>query len=198
MKRLFFIGHNRAYLRLMKYSILLLTALLMGCSIQVKTYSHPKKSMSDYDTWCWMRGCDLTYQGPDMYMDEQSIGEIANAVAWHMQEKGYKQGDDQSDMLVNFYVVVKKDSVEIGNETEPLVNYKDSPGWLERVYPEYRRFLKGSLVIDVIDRRNSEVIFKSNTIKYTDMLAGYDKAFIWKVVKKATKKMPDRKDRAGE
>ena len=165
---------------------LFLLFYLTSCAVQVKTYQNPKANFSNYSTWCWMQGCEVVYQGPEYYNDEKTIDEISNAIAWNMNEKGYLQSDDQSDLVLNFYVIMQQDSMEVNRIEGPSVEDE----WLGTLYPEYNQFLKGSLVIDAVDRKTSELIWTSNAIKYLDINPEFDKESIWKGVNRAMKKFP--------
>jgi len=162
--------------------------LISSCAVTVKTYQKPEQSFDDFHTWCWLQGCEVTYQGPDHLYDQKVVDEISNAIAYYMVEKGYTQGDDQSDLMVNFFMVLEVDSVEVGGFYDE--DFRGEREWLTSLYPEYRRFLKGSLVIDVLDRKNSELIWRSTAVRYLEANPSYDKKQIWSGVEKAMKKLP--------
>lgn len=172
---------------------LLSTVLLIflgSCAVQVKTFQNPTTDFSKFDSWCWMQGCEVVYQGPEHYYDQKVIDEISNAIAWNMHDKGYLQGDDKSDLVLNFYLTLNQDSAELRHVY--FGSYRDEVEWLKGLYPEYRQFLKGTLVIDVLDRRSSELIWTSNAIKYLEINPVYDKKSIWSGVNKAMRKFPDK------
>ncbi|WP_420316263.1 DUF4136 domain-containing protein [Ekhidna sp.] len=168
----------------------LLIITLSACAVTVKTYQKPSQSFDDFETWCWMEGCEVTYQGPDYLYDKKVVDEIANAVAYNMYKKGYQQGDDQSDLIVNFFMVIEEDSAEVKEFYDGT--YQGEREWLTMHHPEYQKFLKGSLVIDVIDRENSELVWRSNAVKYMEFNPIYDKKEIWSGVAKAMKKLPGK------
>lgn len=170
---------------------LLIISLLYGsCAVQVKTYQKAGQDFSDYASWCWLKGCDLTYQGPEYYYSKEVMTEIANSIAYNMHQKGYQQLDDQSDLLVNFFIIMEEDSTEVSNEYDGMFNGLDmlpiNP------YPEYEKFLRGSLIIDVIDRKKSELVWRSNAVRYMEINPEYDRALIWEAVAKAMKKLPSQ------
>ncbi|WP_425390574.1 DUF4136 domain-containing protein [Ekhidna sp.] len=173
-----------------KVIFLALVFTLTSCAVTVKTYQKPNQSFTDFETWCWLEGCEVTYQGPDYLYDQKVVDEIANAIAFNMYEKGYQQGDDQSDLMVNFFMVIEEDSAEVRELYDGT--YQGEREWLTMLYPEYQKFLKGSLVIDVIDRENSELVWRSNAVKYMELNPIYDKKEIWNGVAKAMKKLPDK------
>ncbi|MEO9871926.1 DUF4136 domain-containing protein [Ekhidna sp.] len=170
--------------------IIILTFLTSACAVTVKTYQKPDQSFDSFETWCWLKGCEITYQGPDHLYSQKVIDEIANAVAYNMHQKGYRQEDDSSDLMVNFFMILKEDSMEIDDSYDD--GFIPEIGWLDRMHPEYQKFLKGSLVIDVIDREQSELIWRSNAIRYLETNPIYDRDMIWSGVEKAMKKLPGK------
>lgn len=177
-------------LYVMKIFLPLLLLMLTGCAVQVKTFIKPEHSLDQYETWCWLQGCEVTYQGPTYYYDQKVVDEIANAIAYNMHDKGYRQEDERSDLMVNFFLVIEEDSTNVS----PIYEGDDIRlnEWYFDAYPAYEKFLKGSLTIDVIDRDQSEVIWRSHAIKYMEINPTYDRSQIWKGVRKAMKNFPDK------
>ena len=171
-----------------KLCLILSILILSGCAVKVKTYQKPDQSFDDFKTWCWLEGCEVTYQGPDYLYDQKVVDEISNAIAYNMYQKGYEQSDETSDLMVNFFMILKEDSVEVADNYD---GFMPAIGWMDQMYPEYEKFLKGSLIIDVIDRKKSEVVWRSNAVKYLEMHPVYNKAEIWDGVEKAMKKLPE-------
>ena len=172
----------------MRIHSLVVIILLSSCAIQVKTVQKPNIDFSKLQSWCWLQGCEVVYQGPDQYYDQKVIDEIANAIAWNMYDKGYQQGDDQSDLMLNFYLVLEQDSTL--SRERYYGTFQDEREWLPVLYPEYQHFLKGSLVIDAIQRETSELVWTSKAIRYIEVNPTYDKDMIWRGVGKAMKKFP--------
>ena len=172
----------------MNKGLLLIVLIISSCAVSVKTYQKPNQSFEEYTTWCWLKGCEVTYQGPDYLYDQKVIDEISNAIAVNMHEKGYQQGDDQSDLMVNFFMIVKEDSAEMVDSYE---GFMPEIGWINQLNPSYQKFLKGTLVVDVIDRESSTLIWRSNAIRYMELNPIYDKKTIWAGVKKTMKKFPE-------
>jgi len=165
-----------------------------SCAVQVKTIQRPNTSLEKYESWCWLEGCEITYQGPSEYYNKEVIDEISNSIAFNMYEKGYEQLDESADLLVNFTLILEEDSVQLDREFPVGREVKEiDQSWVLSFYPEYYRYLKGSLVIDIIDRRKSELIWRSYAKRYIDIGAEVDKDEIWKGVAKAMKKFPKNK-----
>lgn len=173
-----------------KLVISLMMILLSGCALQVKTYQKPGTDISKYKTWCWMEGCEVTYQGPEEYYNEEALMSISDAIGEQMAQKGYIRNDEEQDLLVNFYLIMEMREQEV---VEP--NYEGmsmNMQWLPQVYPKYVRYLKGSLVIDIIDRRESELLWRGNVIKYLELYPTLDKVAIKNAIAQAMKKFPVR------
>jgi hypothetical protein len=167
--------------------------ILSSCSIQVHSLQKPNVDFQAYTSWCWLNSCDPVYQGNEAYLNKEVINEIYNSIAANMYEKGYAQGDDQADLLVVFHLNVEQNEMEVaGRDSFEFNQWDDNNAWIKDVYPEKVRYLKGNLVIDVIDRRTSEVIWKSSTVGYSDLHQGPSKKEIRKNVKKAMKKLPEK------
>ena len=77
------------------FTFTLLFVLFSSCAVQVKTYQKPTIDFNQYESWCWLEGCEITYQGPKNYYSKEAIDEIANAVAFNMHDKGYLQEDEK-------------------------------------------------------------------------------------------------------
>ncbi len=168
--------------------LVLSMTFLAGCAVQVKTIQKPSVDFSQFSSWCWMQGCEITYQGPDFYNNQEVMDEIANAIASNMYDKGYEQKDATADLLVNYYVILKEDSAEVSDIYEMMFN--GGREWLNITYPEYHQFLEGTLVIDVLDRKNSELIWTSKAVRYLEVTPDIDKKEIWDGVTKAMRKLP--------
>ncbi|MEM6736496.1 MAG: DUF4136 domain-containing protein [Bacteroidota bacterium] len=164
--------------------LLLFSVLMVGCVAHVKTYQNKDYEFSNYETWCWLKGCEITYQGPNLYYDQRVIDEIANSIAVNMYEKGYIQGDDSSDLAVNYYITIKEDSTSVSDEYSDMISTS--------FYPRYEKFLKGSLIIDIIDREKSELVWRSTAQRYLEIYPEYDEEMIQKTVTKTMKKVPSK------
>ena len=163
--------------------IFLLALFFTSCVAHIKTYQKPNQDFSNYTTWCWLKGCDVVYQGPEQYYDQKTMEEITNVIAQQMYEKGYIQSDDSSDLAVNYFIIIKEDSTSVSDDYGDIITAS--------FYPQYEKFLKGSLVIDIIDREKSELIWRSSADKYMDINPSYDPVMINKVITKAMQKFPE-------
>lgn len=171
----------------MRYTLLLFLFLLAGCAeIKVRSSYAPGTDFSQYKTWCWLKGCDLVYQGPGYVIDSAIIEDIANAIAVEMQEKGFVQVDDMSDILLDFHIIVKQDSA-----ISARVHEEDLPFW-DLYENDYYHFLRGSLIIDIADRRKGQMIWRSNSRRVMSIYPDIKSSDIRKGVRKALKKFPPK------
>lgn len=169
----------------MRNTVLLLLLLTAGCAeIKVLSSYDNSTDFTQYKTWCWLKGCNLVYEGPSYVIDSATIENIANAIAVEMQEKGFVQGDDQSDILVDFHIVVKPDSA-----LSARVHEEDLPFW-DLYENDYYHFLRGSLIIDIADRRKGQMVWRSNSKKVMSIYPDIKLSDIKKGVHRALKKFP--------
>lgn len=169
---------------------MLALVLLGGCATQIKTYQVKSAPTNAYTTWCWMQGCEVTYQGPQEYYNKQVLDQIATSIANQMTFRGYKQNDDSSDLLINFYLVMKQDEQQVQEPTKHDIFLNDQ--WLYNRHPDYVQYLKGSLVIDVIDRATSTLIWRANIIRYIDLHESPEMEEIDRVIDKAMWRFPEK------
>ncbi|MBC6425769.1 MAG: DUF4136 domain-containing protein [Ekhidna sp.] len=161
--------------------------------MQVKIIQRPYTTFDSYQTWCWIEGCEVIYQGPSEYYNKKVINELSNAIAFNMFEKGYQQLDETADLLVNFTLIMEEDSVQLDRDFPIGGDFKKiDQSWVLSFYPEYYHYLSGSLIIDIIDRKTSELIWRSYAKKYVEVNAEVEKDKIWKGVAKAMKKFPKK------
>lgn len=169
----------------MRSFILLGLLILVSCAqIKVKTIYDPKADYTSYRTWCWLEGCELPYEGPSYLYDSLTIETVGNSIALEMFEKGFTQGDENSDIFVDFHIVVKEDSAIFA-----MVHEEDLPFW-DTKEPEFYHFLRGSLIIHIGDRKTGKMIWRSDARRLMALRPDIKPKEIREGVKKAMKKFP--------
>ncbi len=169
----------------MRLTLFVLILIFASCAqIKVKTIYDPSADYMSYKTWCWLQGCELVYEGPNYLYDSSTIEAVGNAVALEMYEKGFTQGDENSDIFVDFHIVVKEDSAIFA-----MVHEEDLPFW-DTKEPEFYHFLRGSLIIHIGDRRTGKMIWRSDARRLMALRPDIQPHEIRKGVKKALKKFP--------
>ncbi|MEQ8242747.1 DUF4136 domain-containing protein [Fulvivirga sp.] len=174
----------------MKRLFIISFVLLLSCAeLKMHSSKDPNADFSKYSTWCWMNGCTPTFEGPDYIYSKEAIDEMVNLIAVEMQNKGYIQGDDKSDLLVDFKIVLEEDSA-----IAAIVHEEALPLWEH--YQErdnYYHFLKGTLILDIADREKGQIIWRSVTRKYLPKYPTMNTLDAKKGVEKALKDFPERK-----
>ncbi len=141
----------------MRYLVFFILFLPACMSLKVETQYDEKTNFSDYKTWCWL-DCNKIYTGPDYLYDSSLIDNISNVIAAEMHSKGYIQGDENSDILVNFHLIFQEDSTYFRR-----VNMHDDELTFWAPYrEEFFHFIDGSLLIDIADRKKGQLIWRSN------------------------------------
>lgn len=179
--------------------IILIYILASSCAgVKVTSVQDPKVDLNKYNTYCWIQGCELNYQGPDYGYSIERMQSIQNIIKGELESKGLVNDENTPDMLVGFHVILEeKESVytKRPDMMDPYVRpirYWDE---YEEFYSrEVYRFLKGSLVIDLIDTETGAVVWQSTAERYMELDEQMDKDRMIKGVKKALKEFPTKLD----
>lgn len=175
------------------------TLLVSSCSgVKVASVYNPNIDFENYNTFCWIDGCELNYQGPNYGFSLERMASLQKIIKGELKTKGLVNNENTPDLLVGFHVILEeKESVLLSNPemTDPYerqISYWDE-------YDEYYnkkiyRFLKGSLVIDIIDSKTGAVIWQSTAQRYMELDETVDKSRMIKGVKKALKDYPSKLD----
>ncbi|MEP2771468.1 MAG: DUF4136 domain-containing protein [Fulvivirga sp.] len=168
-----------------KLAFFLLLPLIAGCSsIKVKTQYNESVNFAQYESWCWLQGCEVVFEGPSYLYDTAVIATISNYIAQEMYEKGFTQKDENADLMVDFHIVVEEDSAIFS-----VVHEEDLPYW-EDYQLKYYHFLRGTLIIDIIDREAGQVIWQASGERYMALFPEIDDKTVKLSVKKMLKKFP--------
>ncbi|UII19087.1 DUF4136 domain-containing protein [Fulvivirga ligni] len=165
----------------------LIYILFIGaCStVRVQTSYSPKHDFENYKTWCWLNGCQPSYDGPKGIMDSAFMDKISNEIAIEMQRKGFTQLDDSADILLDYHIVLSRDSSNAG-----WVQEQDLQFWDPYKEEDYYHFMRGSLIIDITDREQGEIIWKSTSKKVMSLRETMSDAELRKAIRRAMKKFP--------
>jgi hypothetical protein len=139
--------------------------MVWGCSSSVKTLYDHETDFSAYRSWCWMQGCSFTFSGPAYLNDSLAIKTIKRSIEQEFSKHGITQREDSPDLLVDFYITVH-------DEVAILRNPEYTEGFIDRARPpqeEEVHYLKGTLVIDIVDRVKSTMVWRSVVISYFDV-----------------------------
>lgn len=172
-----------------KLWMLALVVLLTGCGVKVQTLYDHRVDFQKYKRFCWIKGCEFTYTGPE-YLNGPGVKEnFQQAIIEVMQEKGIVLDADQPDLLLD---------VRITLEDEKIIDYhrveNDDPYYrLLRDEADEIRLLKGTLIIDIADHKEGWMIWRSVAVSYMDLNPDLTKENIKRGVALALKKFPPQK-----
>ena len=171
---------------------LIFLAVLLGITtactpVRTKTIFDEKINFNSYKTFCWLQGCEFVYEGPERHNDSIALDKIRSALVSEMISRGFIQNEDDPDLLIDFHVIVEEKTAMISFHPE----YMDAmPGrYNQPVWKEYN-YLKGSLLIDIIDRRQSRMIWRSSSEAYLEAFPIITDKQIERSVEEALKDFP--------
>jgi PBP1b-binding outer membrane lipoprotein LpoB len=158
-------------------TMLALVAVLSSCS-SYNYYSVSNKKLNpNYRTYAWLP--EGKSKASSIYNNDIAADKIVEAASTELENRGFKLDNNRPDLLVRYTAVVNK---ETKSYNEPM--YYDAPGrFVPRVgvhrgrafyYYAYRdpfpvyvgneqrtvRVKQGSIMIDLIDRKTSKVIWR--------------------------------------
>ena len=158
------------------FFVLTIGLMLGSCGPKVGTDKKAKVDLDSFSSYAFLPNQDTikTSGYNNTLVNEMVIGEINE----HMQEHNYRLDREQPDLLVYFHLMM--DEATAVNSNPVYTNYSYyKPGYY--VGPYYRDFAynnyytiprlsgehirqvsykEGTLVIDLIDRRNNEIIWR--------------------------------------
>ncbi|MFD2516307.1 DUF4136 domain-containing protein [Salinimicrobium flavum] len=166
-------------MRVLKYVFslgFLLSILLTGCGPKVDSDKKTARSMSSFSSYAFLPNQDtiMTTRYNNAYVNEIIIDEVNE----NMQDKDYRLDRNQPDLLVYYHLMMDEDIA--ANANPVYTNYRYyRPGYY--VGPYYRNYAynnyytvpritgsnieqvpykEGTLVIDLIDRRTNEIVWR--------------------------------------
>ncbi len=179
--------------------IALVYILVSSCAgVKVISLQNPKIDLNKYNTFCWIQGCELNYQGPDYGYNLERMQSIQNIIKEELESKGLVNDENVPDLLVGFHVILEEEErvytkrPDMMDPYERPIHYWDE--YEEFYSQEIYRFLKGSLVIDLIDSETGSVVWQSTAERYMELDEQMDKDRMIKGVKKALKEFPSKLD----
>lgn len=162
-------------------------AFLSGCSGNVKTAYDTRVDFSEYHTWCWLQGCEFTFSGPSFMNDSLIRTRIKNAITEEMASHGFRYDSAYPDLLLDFHVTV---SSETAMQYHPQYN-QDFPQMRDFEETEIH-FLKGTLIIDMVDHASNQMVWRSVAIGYYEHHPEISEENIRRGIHEVLKKFPPR------
>lgn len=165
-----------------------LTAIFISsCNIKVHSSYDQTQDFSKYKTFCWLNGCEFTYTGPTYLNDSTLREKIKEAIVAEMGKKGFTQNDNNPDLLIDFHISVE-------NESSIIYHHGDDDIYDFRPFPkeEVVNYLKGTLVIDMVDKAKGKMVWRSESIGYMDLHPDLSEKNIRKGIASVLRKFPPK------
>lgn len=168
---------------------LFLTAIILsGCATHIKTLRDPATDFSQYHTFCWMNGCEFSIAGPSYLNDSLLRENIKKSVVAELKSKGLTEDNNAPDLLIGFSITMKDEQAILyhrGGETPFYVPMDRKE--------EVVNYLKGTLVIGIVDKKQSKMIWESQASRYMDLNPDLSEKNIAKGIHLALRKFPTTK-----
>lgn len=178
----------RRYLPIMK-RILFGLMLIIGSCDHIKTDYDPKTDFTQYKTFCWLQGCEFTFTGP-AYMNDSMVQEaVKQAIIAELNTKGLQYNDNTPDLLIDFHITIENEKVIYYHGIEDDPNYYRT----SFLQPESIILTKGSLLIHLVDRNRSEVVWQSHAEGHMDNSPDLSPENIRTGIRKVLKDYPPKK-----
>lgn len=159
----------------------------MACApVKTKTSFDEKVDFTKYESFCWLSGCEFVYEGPHRYNDSVAINKIKEALVKELESKGLVRNENNPDLLIDFHIIIEEKSTLIVNHPEYNEGYETAydPTW------EIYNYLKGSLIVDMVDNSESRMIWRSHSIGFLEAFPTITDKQIERSVREALKDFP--------
>ena len=173
----------------MKKILFLIFSMALASCDPIKTEYDPKADFTQYKTFCWLQGCEFTFTGP-AYLDDSLVQEtVKSAIIAEMKLKGLQYNDNTPDLLIDFHITIENEKVIYYHGIEDEPNYYRTPF----LQPESITLTKGSLLIHMVDRQRSEVVWQSQAEGYMESPPDLSSKNIRNGIGKVLKDYPPKK-----
>jgi hypothetical protein len=165
-------------MRKIVFSLMLSALILSACSsYNFYTVSNNKVDMSKYQTYAWVPSAES--KTSNYYENDIAEDRIIDAVNTELNARGFKVNSRKPDLLIRYTAVVDNKSRVIRDQVyyQPQARYIPRMGYYQgrsvyyyqyyRPFPVYAgtetrkvEYEEGNIVIDLIDRSSSKVIWR--------------------------------------
>ena len=159
-----------------------------GCAVTVNSLYDHNVAFENYDSFCWLEGCEFTYTGPS-YLDDSALREnIKSSIIQNLTSKGLHQNTEDPDLLIDFHISVENEAITVYHDEDDIFY-----GNLDQNQkPEHIEYLKGTLIIDIVDKKEGRMIWRSAAISYMDINPQLTHKNIQKGIARALKDFPPK------
>jgi hypothetical protein len=175
--------------------IVLSLIFISSCTAVKTTSSFDKKAAFDsFTTIDWIQRTDDSFQGPDYAYNEERRELLKTVIQEVLVSKQLNFDASDPDLLVGFHAIVEEkrqlftESKEMMNPYSTPISYWDD---YENYYNrEYGTFLKGSLIVDIIDTKTGRVIWQGAAKRYMENIPNVTRKDMQKAISKMLKDFP--------
>ena len=145
---------------------LLVILVLTSCSSDIVVRSDFDKSSEilTYSRYGWLKQEEIESRNSPLTYNELNDKRIKTAVDAGLAEKGYDLNTSDPQFLVHYHITIEERSQLI--ETEPY-GYSSGQFW-RNSHTEVRRYQEGTLILDVMDADNRELIWRGWAVSILD------------------------------
>lgn len=186
-----FKANNKNMIRIFLVLAIITTAI--SCNVKVHSSYDQRVDFTKYKSFCWLNGCDFTYTGPTYLNDSLLREKIKNAIIAELEEKSLKHDENNPDLLIDFHISVE-------NESSVVYHHRDDEQNYFQPFPEQEviNYLKGTIVIDMVDKSESRMVWRSESIGYMDVHPDLTEKNIRKGIATTLKKFPPKPQQANQ
>lgn len=163
-------------------------------AVKVNSTYDQMVSFDDYKTFSFIEMKAIRYQGPEYGYSAERLGVLQEVIKEKIKSKGLILVETSPDLLVGFHTLIEEQESVLSNNKEMLDPYARRIRYWEDYEDYYNqevyRFLKGSLVIDIIDSKKGNVIWQATARRYMEQTPSIDRKDIEKAIAKVLKKYP--------
>ncbi len=174
---------------MLQKSAIWLIILVGACApIKVKTVYDQKFEFNQFESFCWMAGCEFNIEGPSYLAGDTAVVQsFMNEIKKQLTRKGYRYDDETPDFLLNLHIVAYEKEVSGFTPYHIYGQENDFTPFMEETHYQY---LEGSLIIDIANYQTSRVVWRSDVVGYMDDVSGFSKQTIKQVIRKALSQFP--------
>ena len=165
-------------MRKIVFSLMLSALILSACSsYNIYIVSNNKVDITKYQTYAWVPSGEL--KTSNYYENDIAEDRIMDAVNTELDARGFKLNNRKPDLLIRYTAVIDNKSREVRDPVyyQPSARYIPRMGYYQgravyyyqyyRPFPVYAgsetrkiEFEEGNIVVDLIDRNSSKVIWR--------------------------------------
>lgn len=139
--------------------------LLLACSNELRVYTDYDRSVSiqKLTTYDWLPVKQIESRNSPILINELTDKRIKTAVEAQLKEKGYEHSTTSPAMIIHYHIVIEN---RASVRPEPF-GYNYGQYWLRNEVDTYR-YEEGTLILDFMDNKNCELIWRGWAVSVLD------------------------------